>query len=258
MTDFEDMLVPKMEDLGIAHPNQLWAAPQILTNGTTADVERYVLFDETNFLDWNDSRYAVQQTTTRANKRRSSPANLQTEQLRLGYIMQDLNIADSQMDHDMNVSADIMLNPASAAFDPGFIQSMPIKEEYVHPQKCKHCSIRKMNASWLWRLTNCFSQSWIAGALWSAGLLPALVNPILVTLFLLLMLNLHVAIQLQSVVMIGVPTRLMPASISTQLNQSIFMTWLRYHAFWHHPLRRIHPFSQLSTTVWIIISISSL
>lgn len=135
MTEFEEMMIPKNEDVGLPYSNQFWTNNQPLPSSSAVEVDRYVMFDETNLLEWNDSRYAAQQASTRNSKRRSSPANLQTQQLKLGYIMEDLHITDDENSQDMNIASDLMLNPESAAFDPGFIQRLPINDDFIHPQK---------------------------------------------------------------------------------------------------------------------------
>lgn len=138
MTEFEDMMIPKIEDVGLSYSNQFWTNNQPLPSSSAAEVDRYVMFDETNLLEWNDSRYAAQQASARNIKRRSSPANLQTQQLKLGYIMEDLHITDDENSQDMNIASDLMLNPESAAFDPGFIQRLPIHDDFIHPHKGKN------------------------------------------------------------------------------------------------------------------------
>lgn len=136
MTDYEQMMMPKSEEIGFGNPNSTWSTNHLTSNNVNPEDGRYVMFDETNLLDFNESKYAVQQNTPRANKRRSSPANLQSHQLQLGDIMQDLNIADAQVEQDF--SADLMTNPVSATFNPGFLHKMPLKaEEMPQVQKCE-------------------------------------------------------------------------------------------------------------------------
>ncbi|KAJ2964198.1 hypothetical protein NQZ79_g787 [Umbelopsis isabellina] len=127
MTDYEQMMMPKSEEIGFGNPNLTWSTNHLTSNNVNPEDGRYVMFDETNLLDFNESKYAVQQNTPRTNKRRSSPANLQSHQLQLGDIMQDLNIADAQVEQDF--SADLMTNPVSATFNPGFLHKMPLKAE---------------------------------------------------------------------------------------------------------------------------------
>lgn len=144
MTDYEQMMMPKMEEIGFSNPNQTWLTNHLAPNNVNPEDGRYVMFDETNLVELNESRYAVQQNTPRANKRRSSPANLQSHQIQLGDIMQDLNIADAQVDQDF--PADLMTDPVSATFNPGFLHKMPLKaEEMPHVQKRElHCIFHPM------------------------------------------------------------------------------------------------------------------
>ncbi|KAI9287047.1 hypothetical protein BC943DRAFT_320562 [Umbelopsis sp. AD052] len=140
MTDYDEMIVPKIEEIRLTEPNQLWSNNNALATGPTIDEQRSMMYNETNLLVWNQSRYAAQQQphTTREVKRRSSPANLQTQQLRIGDIMQDLNISDSQMNAAVNGSADLILDPSSASFDPGFVQRLPLKDDFLTTQKRKY------------------------------------------------------------------------------------------------------------------------
>ncbi|CAO3677230.1 unnamed protein product [Umbelopsis ramanniana] len=136
MTDYDEMIVPKIEEIRLTEPNQLWSNNNALAAGPTIDEHRSMMFNETNLLVWNQSRYTAQQLhTTREVKRRSSPANLQTQQLKIGDIMQDLNISDSQMNAAVNGSADLMLDASSASFDPGFVQRLPLKDDFFTTQK---------------------------------------------------------------------------------------------------------------------------
>jgi hypothetical protein len=139
MTDYDEMIVPKIEEIRLTEPNQLWSNNNALAAGPTIDDHRSMMFNETNLLVWNQSRYTAQQLhTTREVKRRSSPANLQTQQLKIGDIMQDLNISDSQMNAAVNGSADLMLDASSASFDPGFVQRLPLKDDFFTTQKRKY------------------------------------------------------------------------------------------------------------------------
>lgn len=139
MTDYDETIVPKIEEIRLTEPNQLWNNNNAMAVGPTMDEHRSMMFNETNLLMWNQSRYTAQQHhTTREVKRRSSPANLQTQQLKIGDIMQDLNISDSQMNAAVNGSADLLLDASSASFDPGFIQRLPLKDDFFTTQKRKY------------------------------------------------------------------------------------------------------------------------
>jgi hypothetical protein len=138
MTEYDEMIVPKIEEIRLTEPNQLWTNNNTLSNGPNIDDQRSMMFNEANLLVWNQSRYTAQQPpTTREVKRRSSPASLQNPQLKIGDIMQDLNISDTQVNPDMNAQPDLMLD-ASASFDPEFVQKMPLKDAFLTTQKRKY------------------------------------------------------------------------------------------------------------------------